>query len=156
VKALDSINLGYSSFTMYYRPHRCQSSSRFYTIFAHAKQRFSKGSRIFMSNVSMIHPHPISKPSHKRNLWYIIGSVVLVLIIAGGYWYYQSAQQKSASAAAAQSALKSCESIPREAYVNSAASGTDQWLRPATANLAFSKSGFIEQWPNATLTKGQM
>ena len=36
----------------------------------------------------------ISTLSHKKNFWYIVGSVLIVLILAGGYLFYQSAQQK--------------------------------------------------------------
>jgi len=93
---------------------------------------------------------PISKPSHKRNLWYIIGSVVIVLILAGGYWYYQSAQQKSASAAAAQSALKTARVTQGSIVIS--ASGTGTVVAAATANLAFSNSGSSSS-ANASLTK---
>jgi RND family efflux transporter MFP subunit len=93
---------------------------------------------------------PISKSSHKRNLWYIIGSVVLVLILAGGYWYYQSAQQKSTSAAATQSALKTARVTQGSIVIS--ASGTGTVVAAATANLAFSNSGSTSS-ANATLTK---
>ena len=93
---------------------------------------------------------PISKSSHKRNFWYIIGSVVLVLILAGGYWYYQSAQQKSTSAAATQSALKTARVTQGSIVIS--ASGTGTVVAAATANLAFSNSGSTSS-ANATLTK---
>jgi HlyD family secretion protein len=87
--------------------------------------------------------------SHKRNFWYIFGSVIVLLIIAGGYWYYQSAQQKY-KAAASHSSLQTA--TVRRGNIVISASGTGTVVAAATANLAFSNSGSSSS-ANATLTK---
>ena len=92
----------------------------------------------------------ISTLSHKRNFWYIVGSVLIVLILAGGYLFYQSAQQKSKSAAAARSSLQTA--TVRQGSIVISASGTGTVVAAATANLAFSNSGSSSS-ANATLTK---
>ncbi len=92
----------------------------------------------------------ISTLSHKRNFWYIVGSVLIVLILAGGYLYYQSAQQKSKTAAAARSSLQTA--TVRQGSIVISASGTGTVVAAATANLAFSNSGSSSS-ANATLTK---
>jgi len=92
----------------------------------------------------------LSTLSHKRNFWYIVGSVLIVLIMAGGYLYYQSAQQKSKSAAAARSSLQTA--TVRQGSIVISASGTGTVVAAATANLAFSNSGSSSS-ANATLTK---
>jgi len=92
----------------------------------------------------------ISTLSHKRNFWYIVGSVLIVLILVGGYLYYQSAQQKSKSAADARSSLQTA--TVRQGSIVISASGTGTVVAAATANLAFSNSGSSSS-ANATLTK---
>ena len=91
----------------------------------------------------------ISQLSHKKNFWYILGSVVIILILAGGYWYYQSAQKKS-KAAASGSSLQTA--TVRQGSIQISASGTGTVVAAATANLAFSNSGSSSS-ANATLTK---
>jgi HlyD family secretion protein len=92
----------------------------------------------------------ISALSHKRNFWYITGSVIIILILVGGYFYYQSAQQKSKSAASARSSLQTA--TVRQGNIVISASGTGTVVAAATANLAFSNSGSSSS-ANATLTK---
>ena len=91
----------------------------------------------------------ISQLSHKKNFWYILGSVVIVLILAGGYWFYQSAQKKS-KAATSGSSLQTA--TVRQGSIVISASGTGTVVAAATANLAFSNSGSSSS-ANATLTK---
>jgi HlyD family secretion protein len=92
----------------------------------------------------------ISTPNGKRNLWYIIGSVLIIAIIAGGYFYYQSSQQKSKSASSSRSSLQTA--VARRGNIVISASGTGTVVAAATANLAFSNSGSSSS-ANATLTK---
>ena len=93
----------------------------------------------------------ISTLSHKRNFWYITGSVLLVFIIVGGYLYYQSAQQKSKSAAAAKSALQTA--TVRQGSIVISASGTGTVVAAATANLGFPNTGSSSNSGNGTLTQ---
>ena len=69
----------------------------------------------------------ISTLSHKRNFWYIVGSVLIVLILAGGYLYYQSAQQKSKAQRPAVHRFKPQPSV-REVS-SSAPAAPEQWSR---------------------------
>ena len=96
-------------------------------------------------------PTSISTLIHKRNFWYIAGSILLVLIIVGGYLYYQSAQQKSKSAAAAQSALQTARVTQGSIVIS--ASGTGQVVAAATANLGFPNTGSSSNTGNGTLTQ---
>src|SRR5271157_4098764 len=91
----------------------------------------------------------LSTLSHKRNFWYIVGSVLIVLIMAGGYLYYRSTQQKS-KASASGSSLQTA--TVRQGSIVISASGTGTVVAAATANLAFSNSGSSSS-ANATLTK---
>ena len=87
-------------------------------------------------------PTSLSTLIHKRNFWYITGSVLLILILVGGYLYYQSAQQKSKSAAAAQSALQTARVTQGSIVIS--ASGTGQVVAAATANLGFPNHRFVQ------------
>src|SRR5271157_1661014 len=92
---------------------------------------------------------PISTLSHKRNYWYIIGSVLLVLIIVGGYLYYRSTQQTS-KASASGSSLQTARVTQGSIVIS--ASGTGQVVAAATANLGFPNTG-SSSGGNGTLTQ---
>ncbi len=93
---------------------------------------------------------PISTMSHKRNFWYITGSVLIILILGGGYLYYQSAQQKS-KAAAAGASLQTARVTQGSIVIS--ASGTGQVVAAATANLGFPNTGSSSNTGNGTLTQ---
>src|SRR5271157_1855477 len=93
---------------------------------------------------------PISTLSHKRNYWYIIGSVLLVLIIVGGYLYYRSTQQTS-KASASGSSLQTARVTQGSIVIS--ASGTGQVVAAATANLGFPNTGSSSNTGNGTLTQ---
>ena len=96
-------------------------------------------------------PSSVSQPIHNRNVWYIIGSIILILIIVGGYLYYQSVQQKSKSASAAKSSLQTA--TVRQGSIVISASGTGQVVAAATANLGFPNTGGSNNSGNGTLTQ---
>ncbi len=76
-----------------------------YYIWQLLNKLFKKESHFMSSTKNSSTPTPTSVLStliHKRNFWYIVGSVLIVLILAGGYLYYQSAQQKSKSCGRSQ------------------------------------------------------
>jgi len=87
--------------------------------------------------------------SHKRNFWYITGSVLIVLVLVVGYLIFQSAQQKS-KAVSSRSSLQTA--TVRQGSIVISASGTGTVVAAATANLAFSNNGSTSS-ANATLTQ---
>src|SRR5271157_6052387 len=92
---------------------------------------------------------PIPTLSHKRNFWYIIGSVLIVLILIGGYLYYRSTQQTS-KASASGSSLQTARVTQGSIVIS--ASGTGQVVAAATANLGFPNTG-SSSGGNGTLTQ---
>ncbi len=103
-----------------------------------------------MSSTSDSSPSTLSTLIHKRNFWYITGSVLIILILAGGYLYYQSAQQKS-KAAAASASLQTARVTQGSIVIS--ASGTGTVVAAATANLGFPNTGSSSNTGNGTLTQ---